>query len=275
MKVSAKRHSVTPGILRNGKLKVLPSIGSKGQANKDSSDNSLDDGTGFSQTGRKFKGVKSEKRRSINLNMEVGAMSIKAKRNYMSLQSDELEDRDIFGARKKVTLNLQSNLVNIIIVTLIIAYSLITFIFTAIPEDDADSLGVKASYHTLESLFIIVFVIEVAVHKYAFKEMYFNNKFNFVNFILVVIIVVFWILDIAINNFTVSVLLRTRGAMRLFHIPILLENIKSHLKLQKGLSLSNINYKDEEKPTAERVIEILMEVNEMLDDPKFYNDINF
>lgn len=32
---------------------------------------------------------------------------------------------------------------------------------------------------------------------------------------------------------------------------------------------------DDDKPTAEKVIEILLAINECLDDPKFYNDINY
>ena len=49
----------------------------------------------------KFHGVKTEKRRSINLNMVTGGpVSVRPKRNFMSLRSDELEDREIFGTRK-------------------------------------------------------------------------------------------------------------------------------------------------------------------------------
>jgi hypothetical protein len=120
MKAESRRHSVNPSRFRPNILKITPSIGSNKGRNKDSSENSFDEGTGFTQSGkRKLKGVKSEKRRSIKLNMDSAPLSIKAKRNYMSLQSDELEDRDILGTRKTVAMKLQSTSINIGIATLI------------------------------------------------------------------------------------------------------------------------------------------------------------
>ena len=47
---------------------------------------------------------------------------IVTKRNYMSLESDELEDRNIIGRRKYLAMKMQSNTINIIIVALIITY---------------------------------------------------------------------------------------------------------------------------------------------------------
>lgn len=63
--------------------------------------------------------------------------------------------------------------------------------------------------------------------------------------------------------------------MRLFHVPVLLENIKSHIKLQRQQSLHDIMLINEEKPTAEKVIEMLLQINERLDDPKFVSDISY
>lgn len=275
MKPAPRRYSVNPKRPGMGIMKVTPSLGSQRDKNNKSSENSVDEGTGFTQTGKhKLKGVKSEKRRSITLNMDPPPASIKAKRNYMSLMSDELEDRDIYGARKKLALKLQNNVMNIAIVISIITYSIATFIFTSVPEDDWKGT-IDPIYHSFESIFILVFVVEVALHKYAFKEMYFSNKFNLVNFILILIIILFWVLDIIITNYTVSILLRTRGVMRLFHVPVILESIKSHIKLQKGQNMIDLMILEEEKPTAEKVVEILLQVNERLDDPKFYNDLNF
>lgn len=265
-----RRHSVNPKQNFSTRLKIAPSKDSSRQSGNKSSENSNDGNTGFTLPGiRKIKGVKSEKRRSIKLNMDA-PQSIRAKRNYMSLQSSELEDRDIIGARKSLAQMLQSNSINVTIVVLIILYCFITFIFTSIPEDKAEEPGVKATYHTIESLFLTAFITEVIVYRYAFKEMYFNNKFNLVNFILILVSLLFLILDIIIGNFTVSILLRSRGVMRLFHVPVILENIKSHLKLQRNLSFYGANpQEDDEKPTAERIIEILMDLNQCLEEPKF------
>lgn len=252
MKSLPRRHTVNQNPNKITKLKITPSLGSaKGKGNK-SSENSVEEGTGF-----------------------TGMRKIRTKRNYMSLQSDELEDRDIVGARKEIAIKLQSNIVNVAIVVLIITYSFITFIFTSVPEEEAETSVVKAIYHTIESIFLILFLAEVIIYRYAFKEMYFSNKLNFVNFILTLIIIVFWVLDIAINNYTASILFRMRGVMRLFHVPVILENIKTHIKLQRVLSMNDYKLKDDDRPTAEKVIEILIGISECSDDPKLNNDINY
>ena len=203
------------------------------------------------------------------------APSIKAKRNYMSLESDELEDRDIVGTRKTMAMAVQSNLVNIAIVVLIISYWAITFIFTSVPPEDSNMIGVKATYHSIECLFLTAFVIEIIIFRYSFKELYFSNKFNLVNFILIMIIIIFLVIDIAVDNFTISVLLRVRGAMRLFHVPVLLESIKSHIKMQRMNSFKDIMVEDRDKTTVEKVIEILVSLGDSLEDPKFCSDISY
>lgn len=122
---------------------------------------------------------------------------------------------------------------------------------------------------------MILFISEVICSRYAFKELYFNNKFNFANCIIIVIIVLLLIIDIAADNYTVSILSRIRGVGRLFHVPVIFENIKSKLKLQRSLSYKGIAGEEDDTPTAERVVELLLEINAALEDSKFINDINF
>lgn len=119
-------------------------------------------------------------------------MVIKPKRNYMSLQSDELEDRNIVGKRKSLALTLQQNYINAGIVILIIAYAILTFLFMSI-DKGLDDTTVKIIYHSLEALFISIFIAEISIYKYAFKELYLTNKFNIINLILTGIILIFWI----------------------------------------------------------------------------------
>lgn len=240
-----------------------------------SSENSKDDDTGFTLPPiGKIKGVKSEKRKSIKLNMD-NPPSIKAKRNYMSLESDELEDRNIIGTRKTMAIVVQSNVVNIGIVVFIIAYCAITFIFTSIPPDNSNIVAVKATYHTIEFVFIVIFIIEIVISRYSFKELYFSNKFNLVNVILIVFIIIFLIIDIAVEDFTVSVLLRVRGVMRLFHVPVILESIKSHIKMQSMNSYKEVLIENRDKTTVEKVIEILISIGDSLEDPKLSSDVSY
>ena len=106
-------------------------------------------------------------------------------------------------------------------------------------------------------------------------ELYFANKYNLVNSIIILFIITFLFIDIASNDYTASILLRTRGVMRLFHVPIILDNMKSHMKSKQFQEYRDMRLDTNDKPTAERVMEILIELAEKLDDPKLANDINF
>lgn len=158
-----------------GRLKISPSINSKKELGNMSSGSSFEENTslGAAIVRTRAKGVKSEKRKSINLNMDEPQLIV-TKKNYMSMESDEFEDRGVSGTRKCLAMKMQTNLVNFTIVGLIISYALFTFIFTAIPENATNSnKGVKAAYHTIECLIVSIFVIEVLFSRYAFTSLYF------------------------------------------------------------------------------------------------------
>lgn len=104
---------------------------------------------------------------------------------------------------------------------------------TCLDEDlDKDSNG--AIFHSLESVFILFFVLEIVVFKYAFKKKYFENKFNIANAIIVIIIIVLWVLDIAITSYSVSILLRVRASLRLVYIPTIIDHVHHHLKKRRS-----------------------------------------
>lgn len=148
----------------------------------------------------------------------------------MSMQSSEFEEENITGLRKSLAKELQIPWINICRALVIIIYFGITIIMTSLNEDlDKGSNGV--SFHAIESVFISLFILEIVLFRYAFKRKYYENKFNIVNSMFVALIFVFWILDIVITNYTVSVLLRMRGSLRLVYIPIIIEHIHHHIKI--------------------------------------------
>lgn len=108
----------------NSRHKISPSIGSnKGFNNCSSENNSADENTSFrTAIVRKRGAAKSQRQNSLRMGIEDTPPPIVTKRNYMSLESDELEDRNIIGRRKYLAVKMQSNTVNIIIVALIITY---------------------------------------------------------------------------------------------------------------------------------------------------------
>jgi len=132
---------------------------------------------------------------------------------------------------------------------------------TALDTDTDDNI-IMISYHSIEAVIILLFIVEIITYKYAFKEMYFHNKFNVVNLILTITIILFLVLDIFITNKHISILLRIRGVMRLFHVPVILENIKSHIRQQRGLNIMDSPYLEVDKPNSEQVIEILLRMSE-------------
>lgn len=84
-----------------------------------------------------------------------------------------------------------------------------------------------------------------------------------------ILIIILLIIDIAVDNYTVSILSRCRGVMRLFYLPIILENIQSHLKHQRFMNYTNLrSNEDPDKSTVEKVIQILLELTEKFEDPE-------
>jgi len=241
MSILPRRYSENPQKNKGHKLKFI-SPTSGGQSKKNfSSEQSMDELNPNSRT--KLNGVKSDKRKSLHLNMSSSNPApVKLKRNFMSLESEDLDEKDIYGIRKNLAKRLQMTSTNIFRVVLIISYCLLTFVCTSIDED-LDKGAVMAIYHTFELIFIIFFVIEILVYKYAFKEMYHLNKFNLTNSILVCVIIVFWAGDIFISSYTISILLRMRGVMRLIHIPAICENLQSHMRKKT----ENTIYRDGKK----------------------------
>lgn len=115
-----RRYSMNNNLTR---LKITPSLGSNKGKGEGSSEKSNEENTSFSAAmiRRKKKKTKSEMGKSVNLNLMEPAQII-TKRNYMSLESDELEDRNIIGRRKTLAMMMQSHIINISIVALIITY---------------------------------------------------------------------------------------------------------------------------------------------------------
>ena len=128
---------------------------------------------------------------------------------------------------------LQIPWLNIARAALIVSYFGLTTIMTSLNED-LDKGSNAVVFHTLESIFIALFLLEIVLFKYAFKKKYYENKFNIVNSIFIAVIILFWILDVVISNYTVSILLRVRGSLRLVYIPVIVEHIHSHIKKIRG-----------------------------------------
>ena len=173
----------------------------------------------------------------------------------------------------KIATKLQTNTLNVSRVILIVAYAFITFIFTSMSEDLNHST-VMPIYHSVEFIFIVLFVAEIIVFKYAFKEMYFSWKLNVLNTLMTWLIIIFWGLDIFIKNYSISILLRTRGCFRLFYIPVIFEQINSHNKKNKG-NFFDDNVSSYDKPSFEQIVEVLLKISEIIEDSRIYNDLHF
>lgn len=149
------------------------------------------------------------------------------------MQSSEFDQESIRGLRRKMAKELQIPWINVGRAILIMLYWVFTTILTSL-SGDLDKGATNTVYHSLESIFIVLFILEILLFKFAFKGKYFENKFNVINLILVILIFLFWILDIFISNYTISVILRIRGSLRLAYIPIIVEHIKSNIKKKRG-----------------------------------------
>ncbi|CAI2381292.1 unnamed protein product [Moneuplotes crassus] len=268
-----RRYSEAPKINASDKLKMINSPRNAAENDlNDFSESSMEEFPGREKL--KLPGVRSVKNKTLTLNLPSSKRtSIAPRRNIMSMQSSEFEEENITGVRKSLAKELQIPWINICRALVIIIYFGITIIMTSLNEDlDKGSNGVL--FHAIESVFISLFILEIVLFRYAFKRKYYENKFNIVNSMFVALIFVFWLLDIVITNYTVSVLLRMRGSLRLVYIPIIIEHIHHHIKI-----IREEEYRQEiengDHPTTDQIVQILMRNIEIISDDRVNSDLKY
>ena len=149
-------------------------------------------------------------------------------------------------------------------IVLIIIYTLLIFLFFGFDDVEACTDSAKEQKVAREQIFYIieltilgVFVIEIALHIYAYNVLYLRDVWNLIDFIVILLSVLFVLLDMLLPDSGFKNILRIRGIFRMMRIFLLIRKLNT-LRVKRELvkrGLTKMGY-DLRSP-LEKVIDIL------------------
>ena len=152
-------------------------------------------------------------------------------------------------------------------IVLIIIYTLLIFVFFAFDDVESCTAKQKQAQEEREQIFYIielsilgVFVIEIAMHIYAYNLLYLRDIWNLIDFIVIILSVLFVLLDMYLPDSGFKNILRIRGIFRMMRIFLLIRKLNT-LRVKRELvkrGLTKMGY-DLRSP-LEKVIDILKDI---------------
>lgn len=76
-----------------------------------------------------------------------------------------------------------------------------------------------------ELVILGIFCIEIGLHIYAFRCLYFSDVWNILDIIVILLSILFVVLDMVINNSVIKDILKIRGVFRLLRLFILIRKL--------------------------------------------------
>jgi len=192
--------------------------------------------------------------------------------------------RGVKGFRKSIAMMLKTTGYDVFMIILIIIYTLLIFVFFAFDDVAACTSSEKESKEDRELIFYIIelsilgiFVIEIGLHIFAYNMIYLRDVWNAIDFVVIILSVLFVLLDMFLPDSGFKNILRIRGIFRMMRIFLLIRKLNT-LRVKREMvkrGLTNMGF-DLRSP-LEKVIDILHEIRDKLheDESKIKKDIAY
>lgn len=135
---------------------------------------------------------------------------------------------------------------------------------------------VEIGLQIVELVFLFIFCIEISLNIIGFGCLFVKDWWNIADITVIILAIVFVILDMTLQNSSLSGLFRLRGLFRLLRVGILIrkfDSIRKKSKARKQMKGRDIYHV---ASPAEIVNEILCEIRDLIDnDDKMLEDINY
>lgn len=184
--------------------------------------------------------------------------------SYMLMDAEQLEKEGVKGFRKSTALMLKTKAYDIFMIILIVIYTLLIFVFFAFDDVESCTVSQKLEKKQREEIFYIIelsilalFVIEITLHIYAYNMIYLRDVWNMIDFIVIILSVLFVLLDMYLPDSGFKNILRIRGIFRMLRIFLLVRKLNT-LRVKRDMvkrGLTKLGY-DLRSP-LEKVIDIL------------------
>jgi hypothetical protein len=202
------------------------------------------------------------------------SLAIKSK-SYLSLNEEDFKEHNITGFRMMLARSLGSKVVDITLLILTSFYTFLVLVLMGFDRDFYDNnSGVEITFQVIEFIILAIFISDVIARIYAYRGLYFSEKFNIVDIILVSLAVVLAIIDVPVDDPKASAFLRLRGIFRLLRVGVVFLRFEEQSASNINKLKSDVAYSDYKSP-LERTLEILTSLKECINDDKFVKDINF
>ena len=203
--------------------------------------------------------------------------SLAKKKNYLNVSAKELkEDYNIGECRRRVANFMRSKPVDVFIITLILLYTLLVVVYLAIDDEIEDNHGAEISLQIVELVFLFIFCIEISLNLIGFGCLFIKDYWNIADITVILLAIAFVILDMVLDDSSLSGLFRLRGLFRLLRVGILIRKFDSiRKKSQARRRMKSRDIYHVSSP-AEVVNEILCSVRDMIDnDDELVEDLNY
>lgn len=192
------------------------------------------------------------------------------------MSNEQLANRGVVGWRLKISDVLKTKAFDIGMITLIILYTLLIFLFFALDGTQAYA-DHSTPFYVIELVILGVFSLEIFFHFLAYGELYFYDKWNIFDIFIIILSILFVLLDILVDNKALKGFLKIRGVFRLLRIFILIRKlnvlrVKRDLQRKKMLSVGYTF-----STPLEKVLEILNDLRDKIDPVqlKIFEDLNY
>lgn len=155
------------------------------------------------------------------------------------MDQEDMKEAGIVGAHHKVGMVLVSKTYDVIMIILIVVYCMLIAVYfvledvlfepfkeNGVPTNSAVE-SVEKGFFFGELVILGVFCIDIGLHVFAYGMFYLKDVWNIADFIVILFSVAAVLLDIFVNNETLSGILKIRGLMRLVRIFILFRKVNT------------------------------------------------
>ena len=119
-------------------------------------------------------------------------------RNYLLMDDKELANNGLSPFRISLASILRSKPYDIIMITLIVVYCLLIFLFFAFEGQNLEE--VLKVFTNVELGILGIFVVEITLHLYAFRCLYLIDMWNIFDLLVIILSIAFVVLDLYVTN---------------------------------------------------------------------------
>jgi len=200
----------------------------------------------------------------------------KKKVTYLNAAKEDLEELNISQWRINIANFMRSKPVDIFIIALILLYTLLVIVYLAIEDLIDDDKTVETTLQIVELVFLFIFWVEITLNLIGFGILFLKDYWNIADITVILLAIAFVILDMTLDDSSLSGVFRLRGLFRLLRVGILIRKfdaIRKKSAARKQMKIRDIYHVSS---PAEIVNEILCEVRDLVqNDDKLVEDLNY